>query len=195
MGTTVTSNLGLIKPDTNESIKANMPTFAGWAAQNTINMDKIDALFRASVASYTPTWGGSITPPTLGAGGFTDAKYIRIHPRMVAVFFRLYFGGVGAALGSGSYTISLPVAIDPVFLQASAIFSASVPMGKMIFQDNNAVASSSVFSLNYSVAFNAMIAYVTTVGAACGTWGPTIPVTLGQQDRFTGYFVYPTAVP
>jgi hypothetical protein len=190
MGITVTTNLGLIKPDTSESIREALPTFTGWAAQNTVNADKLDTLFRAATASYTPVWGGTTSPPTLGAGGFTEGKYIRIFPRMVAVFFRLFLGGAGAAVGSGSYTIDLPVAIDPAFATPS-VFSVNIPVGKAIYQDNSAVLTSSNFTLHYSVTFNKIMAYTATGG----TWSPTIPTALQQQDRFSGYFIYPTAVP
>lgn len=190
MGITVTTNLGLIKPDINESIKQALPTFNGWASQNAANMDAIDALFRASTGTYTPTWGATTTPPTLGTAGFTEGKYVRLFPRMVYVFFRIFAGGAGFAAGTGSYTVSLPpVAIDPAFGVVN--FSDVVPLGKMIFQDNSAVLTSSVFPLNYSPTPNILLGSA-SVG---GTWSATVPVVPAQNDRFSGYFIYPTAVP
>jgi hypothetical protein len=186
MGTTVTTNLGLIKPDTDEKIKEDLPTFDGWAAQNEANMDTIDALFRASDSTYTPTWGASVTPPTLGAGGFTEGKVIRLWPRMVVVFFRIFTGGAGFLDGSGNYTLNLPVAIDPSF----SAFSHTMPIGKMIFLDSSAIVSSSVFPLIYSPASNLIFARP----SEGGTWTDVLPVVPGQNDRFSGYFMYPTAV-
>jgi len=187
MGTTVTTNLALIKPDTSESIKEDLPTFDGWAAQNADNMDKIDSLFRSeSSGTYTLTWGATTTPPTLGAGGFTEGKYIRLFPRMVVVFFRIFMGGVGAANGSGNYTLNLPpVAIDSSFSD----FSDTLPIGKMIFQDNNAVLTSSIFTLVYHPVSGLLRARA----AEGGTWASGYPIAPQQNDRYSGYFMYPTA--
>lgn len=185
MGTTVSSNLALIKPDGNESIKANMPTFAGWAAQNTINMDKVDALFRGDVNTYTLTWGATGVAPTLGTGGFTEGKFIRLFPRLVVVFIRIFAGGAGFAAGTGVYTLNLPVAIDSSF----AAFTDTAPMGKMVFQDNSAILTSSVFPLIYFPTTSVILARP----AEGGTWSPTVPVIPAQNDRYSGYFIYPTA--
>jgi hypothetical protein len=187
MGTTVSSNLGLIKPDGSESIKEDLPTFAGWAAQNEINMDKIDALFRDDVTtSYTVNWNGSGGNPVLGAGGFTEGKYIRLLPRMVMVFFRIFTGAAGFTVGAGNYNINLPIQADPVF----ATFTDTCPMGKAIYYDVSAALTSSVFSMVYSVALNAMM-FRPATGSV---WSATVPVVPGQQDRVSGYFMYPTAV-
>jgi hypothetical protein len=187
MGTTVTSNLGLIKPDGNESIKANMPTFSGWASQNGNNMDKIDSLFRSDAATtYTVNWTTSTTSPTLGAGGFTEGKYIRLTPRMVIVFFRLYNGGAGFATGSGQYRINAPLQVDPAF----AVFSELLPMGKAVFYDISAASTCSAFTVNYSPSSNLMFFRPATGG----TWTDAVPVIPAQNDRMTGYFMYPTAV-
>jgi hypothetical protein len=188
MGTTVSSNLSLIKPDLAESIKANLPTFDGWAAQNGANMDKIDSLFRDDVISaYTLNWTATVGNPTLGAGGFTEGKYIRFFPRMVAVFFRIFTGGAGFAVGSGLYRINLPVAVDPAF----ASFTHTMPLGKAIYSDNSAILTSSVFTPIYSPSAG----FVFFRPSAGGTWDPATPVIPAQNDRLSGYLLYPTAVP
>lgn len=187
MGTTVTTNLGLIKPDTDESIKENLPTFAGWAAQNAINMDKVDDLFRDdAVSPYTVNWTAGVTNPTLGAGGFTEGKYVRIFPRMVIAFFRIFAGGAGFAAGSGQYRINAPLQVDPAF----SVFTHTVPFGKAVFLDSSAALTSSVFTLNYSPSVNLLFLRV----AAGGTWDDVTPVVPAQNDRLSGYFMYPTAV-
>lgn len=185
MGTTVTSNLGLIKPDLSESIKENLPTFAGWATQNGINQDKLDALFRASTGTYTLTWGGTTTPPVLGTGGFTEGKYIRLFPRMVVVFFRIFAGTTGFTAGSGSYTLNLPFAMDSSF----AAFSHTAPIGKMVFMDSSAAVTSSAFPLIYSPTSSLVFARP----SEGGTWTAALPVAPGQSDRYSGYMMYPTA--
>jgi hypothetical protein len=187
MGITVTSNLALIKPDANESIKQSLPTFNGWASQNGTNMDKIDALFRKDTASYTPVWSAVTTPPTLGAGGLIEGKYVRFLPRLVVVFVRIFCGGAGFAAGTGNYSITIPVAADPSF----SAFSHTLPIGKMIYQDNSAVLTSSVFPLIYSPSAGTVFARP----SEGGTWGSALPVVPAQNDRYSGYFIYPTAVP
>jgi len=188
VGTTVTTNLGLIKPDGSESIKENLPTFDGWASQNEDNMDKIDSLFRDDVVnSYVVNWTASAVNPTLGATGFTEGKYIRFMPRMVAVFFRIFTGGIGFVAGTGLYRINLPLAVDPAF----AAFSHTVPIGKASFNDASAALTSSVFLAIYSPA-SSLLFFRPSAG---GTWDNAVPVAPGQNDRLAGYVLYPTAVP
>ena len=187
MGTTVSTNLGLIKPDSDESIKANMPTFAGWAAQNTINMDKIDALFRATTATYTLNWTADTTSPTLGAGGFTEGKFVRLWPRMVIGFYRINIGGAGATAGSGTYRFNLPVAPATEM----TLTDDAVPIGRALFTDSSAVVSSSVFLASYRPSTGNMF-FRAPSGAA---FSDTLPVALGQNDTLSGYFIYPTAAP
>lgn len=184
MGTTVTTHLSLIKPDLDEKIKQDLPTYAGWASQNATNCDAIDALFRKSTATWTPTWTASVNP-TLGTGGLIEGKYIRLFPRMVIGFFRIYTGGAGFATGTGAYSISAPVAID----SALAAFNNEITVGKACFYDDSSAATSSAFQVVYS-----------TVGSniflrqpANDIWSATSPVTLAQQDRVSGYFMYPTS--
>src|SRR4051812_48509711 len=128
MGTTVTSNISLIKPDDDESIKANMPTFAGWAAQNAANMDKVDSLFKSTTTTYSPAWTGATTNPVLGTSGFVEGKYARLWPRMVTVYIRIFTGTAGFTGGSGTYALSLPLTPDPQF---STAFD-SIAVGKSI---------------------------------------------------------------
>lgn len=188
MGTTVTSNLGLIKPDDNESIKQNLPTYNGWAAQNATNCDAIDALFRASETApslaFTAVGGGF----TLGAGGFTEFKCLRLFPRMAIVFFRIYMGAAGFAAGTGGYQIAGMVpAVDSAF----SVFanSGEVAMGKMIFRDDSADLTSGVMPVIYNKTGPSF--FFRNVDGT--TWSATTPVAVAQQDRASGYFMYPTS--
>jgi hypothetical protein len=185
MGTTATTNLALIKPDTDESIKANLPTFAGWATQNGLNCDKIDSLFRHTTHTYTPTFTGSGGNPTLGAGGSVSGKYIRFLPRLVLVEYRVDMGGAGFAAGSGTYALTLPVAV-PTELTT---FDNSIPVGKAFLDDNSTVANATVLVAMYSVA-NLGIFFRPPVAAV---WNPTSPFTLAQNDKLSGYALYPTS--
>lgn len=186
MGTTVTSNHGLIKPDQAEEIRKNLPTFPGWAEQNKLNCDKLDALFRATTHTWTPAWTAS-SNPTLGAGGFIEGKYIRIYPRMVVGYFRIYTGGAGFATGSGGYRISVPV---PIAAELAG-FLQEVPIGRAGFYDDSAAATSSMFTVMYSISGGTMFMKL----PLNDSWTDSNPVVLAQQDRLTGYFMYPTSTP
>lgn len=185
MGTTVTTNLGLIKPDTSESIKENLPTFAGWADQNADNCDQIDALFRHTTHTYSPAWTADTLNPTLGAGGAVAGKYIRLFPRMVFGYFTIFAGGAGFATGTGLYRLSLPVAMSAELLTLNESF----PVGKAYIHDNDVVANSSTFIVMYDIA-NTVFFFRKWDG---DSWRSTTPFTPAQNDRVSGYFTYPTA--
>jgi hypothetical protein len=185
MGTTVTGNLALIKPDDDESIKANLPTFDGWAAQNAANCNAIDPLFRMSTGTFTLNWTGSGSNPTLGSGGFTEGKYIRLWPRMVFVYFRINMGAAGFATGSGSYRLSFPFSLDPALI---AFGPESGGFGKAIYKDASAVNTSANFTVDYVTSVPCFILRP----SAGGVWDPTNPVVPAQGDLISGYMMYPT---
>ncbi len=185
MGTTVTPNLALIKPDLDESIKEALPTFPGWAAQKGINMDKIDALFRHSTSTWVLNWTADGGNPTLGSGGFTEGKFVRLFPRLVLGFFRIQTGTTGFLTGTGVYRLNLPTAVAPEF----DIVDDGIPIGKANFFDTSASATSDNFLCTYNP--NSGNMYLTPpVG---GAWSSTTPVVPAQGDRVAGFFMYPTA--
>lgn len=186
MGTTVTTNLGLIKPDEDEKIQEDLPTFAGWAAQNEQNCDTIDALFRHDYASYSPAWTADTTNPVLGAGGSVTGKYVRLWPRMVIGNFMIATGGAGFSAGSGLYRLSLPVAMDPDIIA----LGLDIPVGKAYLHDDSAVATSTVVVVLYDTV-NDVFFFRKHDGNA---WRNNTPFTLAQQDRLAGYFMYATEV-
>lgn len=186
MGTTVTPNLGLIKPDGDEKIKEDLPTFPGWASQNEDNCDTIDSLFKATNTTYTVNWTGSGSNPVLGAGGFTEGKYIRLFPRMVVGHFRILTGGAGFTVGSGAYRLNLPVAPDADLLT----FDDSFPIGKAVLLDVDTIANNTNLVVMYQISSGLAILRP----PAGNFWSPTDPITLAQNDRLSGYFIYPTSV-
>jgi len=187
IGTTVTTHLGLIKPDVEESIRQDLPDFPGWASQNATNMDKVDGLLRAEGITYAPAWTGGSGNPVLGAGGSVNGNYIRIHPRMVFGYYRILTGGAGFATGAGLYQLSLPVAPDPVSL---GTFQDSVPIGKAYLLDTDTVANATVLVAMYSPSLGTMF-FRKHNGSV---WSFNDPFTIAQNDRVSGYFSYPTAV-
>jgi hypothetical protein len=184
MGTTVTPNLSLIKPDRNESIKANLPTFAGWAVQQGLNADAIDAVFRNSSHSFTPVWTADVTNPTLGTGGFVQGKWLRLHPRMVLYYYQIFMGTTGFSAGSGFYQLTLPVAVATEM----TTINDSTGIGKAHYFDSDAVATSTAFTAMY----NQIGAQMFMKKPDGDAWRSTTPVTPGQSDRLTGYAIYPT---
>lgn len=186
MGTTVTTNLGLIKPDQDEYIKENLPTFPGWAAQNEINMDKVDALFRGSTSGYALTLTATSVNPTLGAGSLLEGKFVRLWPRMIFAFFRVYVGAAGFAAGTGTYRINTPV--TTALTLANANGSRPFPVGKAVFHDNSAAATASAVLCNYDPSSDRVVFQLSGGGLLTNT-------DVGQDDRFSGYFMYPTDTP
>lgn len=184
MGTTVTPNLGLIKPDLNESIKENLPTFPGWADQNADNMDMVDSLFRRNNQTYVTNWTGGGGNPTLGSGGFVEGKYVRLHPRLVVGWYRILTGTTGFLTGSGLYQLNLPVAMD----SALTTFQDSVPIGKAYLLDADTVANCTVLVAMYSIS-NSTMFFRKHNGSV---WSFNDPFTISQNDRLAGYFMYPT---
>lgn len=184
MGTTVTTNLSLIKPDEVESIKEALPTFPGWHDQNADNCDKLDGLFRKSTHTYSPTWTADTTNPTLGSGGFVEGKYFRIHPCMVFGFIRLFTGGAGFATGSGFYRFSIPTTLHTEFAGLNVVSA----IGKAYLHDDSAVATSTNLVAIYEEATN-LISFRKHDG---NFWRDNTPFTLAQQDRLSCYFMLPT---
>lgn len=185
MGTTVTSNLALIKPDDAESIKANLPTFTGWAVQNGANCDVIDGLFRNSIHTYVPVWTADVGNPVIGAGGIIEGKYIRVQPRMVFVYFRIVMGAAGFSAGSGLYSLTLP----PVAVAAEfATFNDTTAIGKASLFDASTIATCNAFITMFAVAGGKMF-FRKNDGDA---WRSTTPITLATGDILSGYGMYPT---
>lgn len=187
MGTTVTTNLGLIKPDENEKIKQDLPDFAGWADQNADNCDVLDSLFRKDTGTYSLNFRASSVNPTLGAGGFTEGKYVRLWPKMVIAFFRISTGGAGFLTGTGDYRIDVPFDMDPDLIASDG--GRTLPIGKAIFNDASAVLTSSVFL----ALFDPVGLFIEFELAQGDILSNTFP--LAQGDQISGYVMYPTKGP
>jgi hypothetical protein len=70
-------------------------------------------------------------------------------------------------------------------------FNNECVVGKAAFHDNSAAATSSAFTVMYSTPGNALFLRLPTNDV----WSDVNPVVPAQQDRITGYFMYPTSVP
>lgn len=185
IGTTVTPNISLIKPDLAESIKADLPTFQGWAVQNGSNCDTLDSLFRANNNTYTLNWTGAGGNPTLGTGGFTEGKWLRLWPRVCITYFRVSAGAAGFAAGAGVYRFNLPFAPDIAF----SSFNLMTPIGRASLLDNDAIVNCSSLICVWDKASSSMI--LRSPGG--NFFSPTNPITVAQGDRFCGYAMFPTS--
>lgn len=183
MGTSVTPNRSLIKPDGDESIREDLPTFAGWADQNADNCDIIDGLFRKSESTWTPLLTGSGGNPTLGTGGFTEGKYVWLTPKMLFCYFRINFGNPGFVAGSGIYGMNTPLTPDASLDSVND----GIPIGKGYYHDSSAAATSTVFIVTYNPDTGTLYFSPPTGGAISAT-SPFVPAV---SDSITGYFMLP----
>lgn len=78
--------------------------------------------------SFTPALTASSVNPTLGSGSTTSGRYKVIASGLVIFNARIVFGSSGAAAGTGTYSVSLPVAANTtiVFINSAvALFDSS----------------------------------------------------------------------
>ena len=129
----------------------------------------------ASWASYTPTWTGATTNPTLG-NGTLDGAWTRFGDgKLIAVRLRLVIGST-TTLGSGLWSLSLPSGLTP-----SAVQSLSGFISNQSGSDRYAVG-----------AYLTASAGVFRVAAADGTSGASnsspLAWTTGDQLVLTGVY-------
>lgn len=193
MTTTLTPNLGLIKPGLKEKIKPDVANgFEGWASQNADNCDTIDEVFRLEVSAregeYIPFWSASSVNPTIGSDGFIIGHYIRIWPNVVFGWVILDVGTAanGFDNGSGVYRISPP----PVDFTSIV---ANPQAGIAFLRDAGGPSTNSQL----------MEVKITSLGLTFGPnlssfnsrWGDDIPFVLEESDRMSCYFTYFTDDP
>lgn len=78
---------------------------------------------------YTPVLTATSSNPTLGASSATEGRYCVIGT-LVYVIARVQFGSSGAAAGSGTYEVSLPVPVNV------SQYSASHTIGVVLLVDS-----------------------------------------------------------
>jgi hypothetical protein len=189
MGTDLTTNLALIKPDLEEKIKPQTsPFFAGWAVQNATNCDKIDAIFRSTTHTYTPGFTATTTNPTLGSGSVLAGKWVRLFPKLVLGFIRVDFGGAGFAAGSGIYELTIPTTIDSDWLASISI--ENIPFGRAYLRDNNSTLNSQASTVYWETTTSKLRIRNEPGGSA---WGSANPFAAEQEDQCSLYFMYVTA--
>lgn len=134
MTTSITPNLGLIKPNTDEPIPNFFREVSTDNGQNAANLNALDAILHHLNGTYTPTWTAQTTNPTLGNGSISG-KYWRLWPNLVVAHVRLVFGST-TTVGSGGYRFSLPFAIHGSYPAPSdADLTSLIPCGKAVIDD------------------------------------------------------------
>lgn len=88
-----------------------IPAVPAVGDQTTAAWADIIAGWGAAATSYTPALTASTTNPTLGTGGSAVGKYSVVGNALVADI-QIAFGTSGAAAGSGTYAISLPLSVS-----------------------------------------------------------------------------------
>ena len=126
--------------------------------------------------SYTPTWTGSISNPSVGSG-FIDGRYCRLQTLIIATGYIIL--GAGWSGGSGTYRVSLPV---------DALASNST-IGYAALLDASA---------SYAGYFGSAIRQSATtaefrIGNGVGPWSPSVPITITQSDQMRFTLVYEAA--
>lgn len=130
----------------------------------------------AAWESYTPTWTGSTTNPSVGSG-FVEGRYCRIQTLIIATGYVIL--GAGWAGGSGTYRVALPV----------NALSTNAPIGYATLLDASA---------GYVAYFGPAIRQSATtaefrIGNGSGLWSSSVPITIAQSDQMRFTLIYEAA--
>ena len=122
----------------------------------------------AAWTTYTPTWTGSTTNPSLGNGTLTG-RYKTIGK---TVFLQIHFGaGSSTTFGSGHWKFSLPVAAHS---GAAVVMSAT-------YLDNGTQWYAGVVTTEY----DSNTSYVVPITVSSGAVNSTVPFTWASTDSIT----------
>lgn len=189
----LTPNIGLAKPDESE-LALNWARGTKLAEDNNlIVVDKMEVNY----VTYTPTFIGSGSNPSVGAGTI-QGEYI--------VFQDIVIGNIacvcaaGVANGAGNYGLSLPFLADTSFHTVAAALTdnpgAASVIGEGYLSDNSAVATSGTVAVD--VATVAGVSYArlvleTFVGKTNRLFANGSPFTLATGDQWSLNFMYKKA--
>jgi hypothetical protein len=139
-----------------------------WSAGAVLTAAQMNAHAPQAYSSWTPTWTGSGSNPAIGNGTITG-NYVR-HGDLVHFEIRIVMGST-TTFGSGSYSLSLPVA-----LASGAVLDASVQLidgATLYYHGAPFLESGSTFRLGS----------VTTAAANIASVTPTAPFTWANTDE------------
>lgn len=146
-----------------------------WTAGQVLTAAQLNQYLPQTYTSYTPTWGVvSGTAPSIGNGSLTGSyaqfgKLVVGHIRLVA--------GSTTTYGSGTYTLSLPVA------------AVSTGLGT--------IGTASLVDVGVTGYFRFAALFTTTTctigDQAAASWSNSAPFTFGNTDTATVTFSYQAA--
>jgi hypothetical protein len=128
---------------------------------------------------YTPALTASTTNPTLGSGATTSGRYKVIASGLVIFNARIVFGSSGALAGTGTYSVSLPVAANT---------SVVTPNSNVALFDN----SSSTRNIGVLIIATSTTAQIWAHGGTSGVTN-AVPWTWAASDQINYAGVYEPA--
>lgn len=149
------------------------------------------AVHKTAWDTYTPALTAATTNPTLGSGGAFEQKgrYVQIG-HLVVVKINIRFGSSGAAAGSGTYSVSLPVTAE-----ASLMSYGQVAMGWGRALDNSAGFDAMFFpQFNSNTTFT--LVYYPGIAGTAGRQlaSDSLPWTWAASDTvYAGTVIYEAA--
>jgi len=159
---------------------------------NLILIDKMEI----DLVTYTPVLNSSGSSPTLGAGTIRG-EYQNIQGFIVGTFVVEF--GAGCTVGTGDYGVSLPFPGDATFHSITGAGTApgnASCIGEGYVRDDSANATCGSVALDIvDIGGNSYARLITETypGKTQRTFGPNMPFTLANLDKWTGSFFYKKA--
>lgn len=145
-----------------------------------LNAELDAAVGNSAWTSYTPTWTGATTNPSLGNGAVI-ARWKKVG-RTVYVTFRYNFGST-TTFGTGSWSFSLPV-------QAATVSGSGSIWHHIAFYNDfgTAIGMGSIKINSAASTFN-----VSGIGGNGDPFNSSFPITWTTNDELYGSFWYESA--
>jgi hypothetical protein len=154
MGTTLTTNLELIKPNVAGEPKKN------WPAQWGTSADKLDTevqaakdrltVIESSLTAYVPQLLALITNPNIGSTGTAEGFWTRLNLNIIKVWIRFLFSGTGIDPGNGNYSVTLPFKPLADGLTSGNSLNAGQFLGQGYARDFSTAANNALFFVQLS---------------------------------------------
>jgi hypothetical protein len=127
-----------------DALEAGTLDLTGGTMTGDIDLNNNDLLNVASITglpwtTFTPALTAVTTNPTLGTGSVQNGRYVQAG-KLIRGHGFIRFGTAGTAAGSGTYSVSLPVAAETSFLIANATGGLGSSIGGFHVRDNSAPA-------------------------------------------------------
>lgn len=166
-----------------------------WVDQNRVNCDAIDEFAGAqclrshNLGTYTPVLGASTTAPTLGGTNNIAGYYYKIWDQIYTWgHFRF---GTGFAVGSGTYTITLPFKVK-TFVPVDSTIRGGIVLGNAhCWDDNSSVAGGrQPLTVHLRTSQSIMFGIRMNSGAGAREVTNAIPITWAVDDGIKWFARY-----